>query len=169
MQSINILTAKISELRAFVADHNIEVLGNKSLKASFITAIELFQSTAAIVKAEAIELKEFYTSPEAIEVYTEVLKFSRQSVIVFGTLLVAFILLTVKALQWTQEAGRLSRLYFTAAWNTHTVKTARRGVKRRLKDWIGSLNELGEGVYDRVSLEFSAVAIFVGGSGDWIK
>lgn len=162
MQSINVLTAKISELRAFVSEHNIEVLGNKSLKQSFVTAIELFQSTATIVKVESIELYEFYTSPEAIEVYTEVLEFSRQAVVIIGTALLSFVLLTVKALQWTQEAGRLTGLYSMAIWNTNTVKSARRGIKRRLKDWTDALN-------NRISLEVATIAIFVGGSGDWIK
>ncbi len=162
MQSINVLTAKISELRAFVSEHNIEVLGNKSLKQSFVTAIELAQSTATIVKVEAVELYEFYTSPEAIEVYTDILEVSRQTIAVITTVLVAFILLTVKALRWTQEAGRLTGLYSMAVWNTNTVKSARRGIKRRLKDWTDALN-------NRVSLEISAIAIFVGGSGDWIK
>ena len=169
MQLINLSIAKISELRHYVSEHNIEVLGNKSLKASFITAIESFQAAAAIVKTEGIELKEFYTSPEAQEFYGAAIEFSRQALVIVLTSIVSLVLILSIALQWTRKTGRKTGLSIRAAWNTDTAKRARRGINRRLKDWTEKLNGLGEDLGDWISVEVATIVILAETRGDWIK
>lgn len=71
-EAIDLSTAKLADLKAFVKAHGIEVTGNKSHKASFIAAIESARLQMENVTAVILEAEEMVGSKEIAETLEDV-------------------------------------------------------------------------------------------------
>ena len=144
-------TFSLPELRAYAAKMGIEVVGNKTMKATFIKAIELYESSIVVVEDVIEDLRpvaevvlvaavvtteivvdhvivayQFYTSPKAVEIYKAV-----------G---VALLTLAIAMGMGAKKAIDFAALVFRAAWKTPTARKARRAVKERLNNWKRNLS-----------------------------
>ena len=154
-------TLSITELRSYAAKLGITVEGNKRFKATWISAIEAYESavvriedaiedvrpalevalvatfvTTEIVVDHAIAAYEFYTSPKALEVYKAVAVTVLTLAIVFGI--------------YSKKAWDFAGLACRAAWNIPTARKARRAVKERLNSWTRKLSQ-------RIEIEWTAL------------
>ena len=145
-------TFSLPQLRAYASKMGIAVEGNKTMKATYVKAIEAYEKAtvivedaiedirpvaevvlvAAVVTAEvvvdhAIVAYQFYTSPKAVEVYKAI-----------G---VALLTLAIALGMGAKKAMDFTFLVCRAAWNTPTARKARRAAKERLNNWTRKLSQ----------------------------
>ena len=158
-------TFSLSQLRAYASKMGIDVVGNKTMKATYVKAIEAYESavvivedaiedirpvaevalvavvvTTEIVVDHAIVAYQFYTSPKAVEVYKAI-----------G---VALLTLAIALGMGVKKAMDFMTLVCRAAWNTPTARKARRAVKERLNSWTRKLSQ-------RIETEWTALMFLI--------